>query len=454
MCGDKALKTISYAVMTNAFTGNFGVPGQCTINYFAVYEAGSGIISGLKPNFSCAHRSETYLAAMWSLLENELKAKRRTLLGIANCPVDIQIKDKSGTVIGEIKNNSVIKNNDNLALQVKGDSKTFAMPMNDNFTISITGNDTGTMDYSLCEIDPDTGETGRIFYKGVPVSDGKTMKQTIRAGQELQDIELKDSSGVNIEKRYINTSSLGNLSVKVTVEGNGDASSLSNLTPGDYVTVGAFPKAGNSFDGWYDKNGNFITNEPEYSFSITQNVKLKAKFSKTGKNSNKTEPISTSTKPASSTANTPATQPAVQVGSVYSVNSNKYLVTSADTVAFVTPASKKIKAISIPSEVVINGNAYTVTEIYPKAFAGCKKLKAVSIPATIQKIGAKAFYKCKKLKKVYVKTSLLTKATVGKAAFKKIYKKAKFYVPSANKKYYKKLFRKRGAPKKIKVKGF
>ena len=160
---------------------------------------------------------------------------------------------------------------------------------------------------------------------------------------------------------------------------------------------------------------------------------------------------------ATTTAKKPATQPAVPVtpvGSIQTVNGSKYLVTSDSTVAYSGTLSKTVKAVSIPSTVVINGNIYTVTEIYPKAFAGCKNLKAVSIPATIQKIGAGAFYKCKKLKKVYVKTSLLTKATVGAAAFKKIYKKAKFYVPSANKKYYKKLFRKRGAPKKIKVKGF
>ena len=70
----------------------------------------------------------------------------------------------------------------------------------------------------------------------------------------------------------------------------------------------------------------------------------------------------------------------------------------------------------------------------PRAFVGCKKLKAVSIPATVKTIGAKAFFKCKKLKRIYIRTTLLTKASVGKAAFKKVHNKAKIYVPAGKKK--------------------
>ena len=142
------------------------------------------------------------------------------------------------------------------------------------------------------------------------------------------------------------------------------------------------------------------------------------------------------------------------VGSVQTVNNRDYYVSSDHTVVFVRPAEKTVTAVAIPSQVTIGGNNYQVTAIYKKAFANSKQLQAVMIPETVRIIGAKAFYKCKKLKRIYVNTSLLTKAAVGKAAFRKIHKKAKFYVPRARKKYYKKLFRKRGAPSKIKVKGF
>ena len=108
--------------------------------------------------------------------------------------------------------------------------------------------------------------------------------------------------------------------------------------------------------------------------------------------------------------------------------------------------------VTIPSTVVIKGKSYRVTAIHNKAFANCKQLKAVLIPAAVRRIGKGAFYKCKRLRKIYVRTQLLTKASIGKGAFKKIHKKARFYVPRARKNYYRKLFRKRGATKKMKFK--
>ncbi len=163
----------------------------------------------------------------------------------------------------------------------------------------------------------------------------------------------------------------------------------------------------------------------------------------------------TARKPATTTTEKPATQSAdttVLVGSIQTVNGSKYRVTSDNTVTYGMPVSKAVQVVSIPSTITINGKAYTVTAIMPRAFAGCKKLKAVLIPATIKIIGTKAFFKCKKLKRIYIRTALLTKPTVGKAAFKKVNKKAKFYVPKARKKAYKKILKKRGMTGSMKVK--
>lgn len=266
------LEKFAYLVMLKAIGGSFGYIGERTIAFFISHQA-------LKPEFEYAHRSETYLAAMNTLTKTELQAKRKVLNGIANCPVDIQIKDEFGNVVGEIKDNEVVKCDDDIVMDVEGDSKTFYIPEENDFTVDIVGNDTGTMDYSLCEIDPDTGETGRIFYKTVPVSEGKVMTQSISAGQQLPDIELKDEDGDNLTKNVLEADDMGTLSVNITVEGKGIANSLSNLTPGDYVTVGAIPEEDSIFDGWYDKDGNLLSKESEYSFSIIEDTELKAKFS-------------------------------------------------------------------------------------------------------------------------------------------------------------------------------
>ena len=48
---------------------------------------------------------------------------------------------------------------------------------------------------------------------------------------------------------------------------------------GEEVILTASPFEGNSFDGWYDKNGNLVSEDAIYSFSAESNVNLKAVFS-------------------------------------------------------------------------------------------------------------------------------------------------------------------------------
>ena len=55
-------------------------------------------------------------------------------------------------------------------------------------------------------------------------------------------------------------------------------------------------------------------------------------------------------------------------------------------------------AIIIPSEVEHNGLKYRVTAIGERAFAGCTRLQLVTMPETVEKIGAYAFYGCTGLK--------------------------------------------------------
>ena len=82
-----------------------------------------------------------------------------------------------------------------------------------------------------------------------------------------------------------------------------------------------------------------------------------------------------------------------------------------------------------------------VTEIGAGAFANCKALKKITIPAAVTKIGKKAFNKCKKLKTVTIKTKKLK--TVGGSAFKENALKAVIKLPKAKKAAYKKLLKKK-----------
>lgn len=110
------------------------------------------------------------------------------------------------------------------------------------------------------------------------------------------------------------------------------------------------------------------------------------------------------------------------------------------TVTYTKPASPSPK-LKIPETVKIAGQSYRVTAIAGNALKG-KKLKSVTIPAGVTKIGAKAFYGCINLKTITIKSKALK--SIGKNAFKSIPDDAVFQVPKAKMKAYTRLLKKAG----------
>ena len=74
--------------------------------------------------------------------------------------------------------------------------------------------------------------------------------------------------------------------------------------------------------------------------------------------------------------------------------------------------SDATKAV-IPSTGMINGKDYTVTEIAANGFMSASKLKKVSLPYTVKKIGSMAFSNCVNLERV----SLANVEEIGNTAF-------------------------------------
>ena len=137
-------------------------------------------------------------------------------------------------------------------------------------------------------------------------------------------------------------------------------------------------------------------------------------------------------------------------GTILNDAKSSYTVVTAGTaVEYKAPTNKKVKKVTIPSSVTINGITYKVTSIAPNAFKKCKKLKKITIGAGVTEIGKNAFAGCKNLKNVIVKSKALKK--VGKNAFKGINKTAKIKVPKKQLKKYQKLLKKAKLAKSIKI---
>ena len=126
-----------------------------------------------------------------------------------------------------------------------------------------------------------------------------------------------------------------------------------------------------------------------------------------------------------------------------------YKVTGAAYAEYSESSDKKMSNVKIPDKVTLAGKSYKVTTVASEAFKNCKKLKSVVIGKGVTAIGAKAFFGCKSLKKITIKSTQLRK--VGKKAFKRIHAKAVIKVPKAKLKAYKKLLKKKGQGKKVRI---
>lgn len=237
----------------------------------------------LQPRFDWAHKSETYYGALMdNISEDYLTKDKNAIKGIVNCPVDVCILDGNGNVVGNIIDNKVVNQNESsVFMEVDGDSKIFYLPKDDSsFKIELKGNDNGTMDYSLAEIDLDTGEISRTVYKSVPIEKGATLQQSVDYENDaflISELAKEDESVVEPYGEF-DENSLGKLSVNVTVEGIGNAESLSCLSPGDYVCLEAVTDDNNEFLGWYNSEGKLLSKEAKYIFTIFENVEYTAKF--------------------------------------------------------------------------------------------------------------------------------------------------------------------------------
>lgn len=142
------------------------------------------------------------------------------------------------------------------------------------------------------------------------------------------------------------------------------------------------------------------------------------------------------------------------VSSVITDGTYKYKVTkiaksdgTVGELAIIGAQKKAIKSVKVADVVKIGGYSYKVTSIGNNAFKKYKKLTSVIIGANVKLIGSNAFNGCKKLKNIAINSKVITK--MGKASFKGIKKKAKFKVPKAKKKEYKKMIKKSGAKKPV-----
>ena len=111
----------------------------------------------------------------------------------------------------------------------------------------------------------------------------------------------------------------------------------------------------------------------------------------------------------------------------------------------------KTRTVTIPATKKVKGKKKKVTSVAAKAYANDKTITKLVIGKNVKKIGKRAFYGCSNIKTIIIKTEKLKESSIGADAFKGISKNAVVKVPKKLVKKYKKILRKKGLNKKIKV---
>ncbi|MBQ5825439.1 MAG: hypothetical protein IIW48_11620, partial [Clostridia bacterium] len=239
--------------------------------------------TGLNPCFENAHKAETYCAYMMSMTETQIKQQRKGYLNTVNCPVDIEVIDKAtGEVVGKIINNvideEIAAKENAIVMSVDGDSKSFWLPSDGDYEVKLIGNDEGTMDYTVAEIDPDLGEQERVNFFDVEITEGKEFTGDVPAYDfELDEYTLKTDSGEEISDQKLDAES-GEITITTSVEGDGYVTNTFTVKSGDYVTLTAQPAVTAEFVKWVDSSGKTLSTDAEYSFVAKENITVKAVF--------------------------------------------------------------------------------------------------------------------------------------------------------------------------------
>jgi hypothetical protein len=122
------------------------------------------------------------------------------------CPVNVEVYDGAGVLVGQIIGNEVIEN-ENLwfPIWLDGDEKYIILPEDGDFSFKLKGTDNGIMNFSVEISDLDTWEVSeQIIFNDVVLYNGKTMISNVGSSIEMAEVQLFITDGDNIIGEIMN----------------------------------------------------------------------------------------------------------------------------------------------------------------------------------------------------------------------------------------------------------
>jgi len=123
-----------------------------------------------------------------------LPAAVSVLISMIKCPVDVQVYDRNNMLVAEIVDNELVyydSSLDRLMVLIDGDIKTIITMDGEEYNFKITGTDTGTLDYSVSNVDV-VSQSISVFkeFNNIPLADGKKMTSAVDGDIDTPDVRL------------------------------------------------------------------------------------------------------------------------------------------------------------------------------------------------------------------------------------------------------------------------
>ena|GEM_PF-3935047 len=184
----------------------------------------SGNIPLINPKIRDAHDETLYLAWMKITDANSLLSKEDISYKLSGkyiriaCPVDIEVYNSRGILVGKVVDNVVDGSIGNgIGIFVDDDVKNIFVPSNDSYTIRMNGTDIGTMDYIVSEFDIIDGNvSSEVVYKNVPLTNSIKYSGEVNgeANTSPSNYNLTADDGTIIPYSYV-TDASGNVTDEI-----------------------------------------------------------------------------------------------------------------------------------------------------------------------------------------------------------------------------------------------
>ena len=120
------------------------------------------------------------------------------------CPTDISLVDEDNTEVVSIVSDNIICIDNNIDVFVTHGVKYIVVPLEHEYSISITATGEGLMEYSVAEYDNNTQNVQTAIYTNIPLSDGLTFKGNICGEINADESAYNlNSNGYEIEPVFV-----------------------------------------------------------------------------------------------------------------------------------------------------------------------------------------------------------------------------------------------------------